>query len=137
MASIPPDLRRTVERFNSHAAHGEDPDFHKGERAYDRYYGDPRVRPNPCVAPIDKPPFYAVALYPGDVGTCGGLLTDEHARVMRDDGKPIPGLYATGNCTASVMGRTYPGAGASIGASFVFGWLAANHMSRKRVLNDR
>ena len=133
----PARLRRTVARFNSHAAQGKDPDFHKGERAYDRYYGDPRVRPNPCVAPIDKPPFYAVALYPGDVGTCGGLLTDEHARVMRDDGQPMPGLYATGNCTASVTGRTYPGAGASIGASFVFGWIAANHMSRKSVLNDR
>jgi 3-oxosteroid 1-dehydrogenase len=121
-------LSHTVERFNSFAVHGEDPDFHKGERAYDRYYGDPRVLPNPCVGPVDKPPFYAVALYPGDVGTCGGLSTDEHARVLRDDGQPIPGLYATGNCTASVMGRTYPGAGASIGASFVFGWIAAKHM---------
>lgn len=126
---IDPDgLKRTVEQFNSFAAQGKDPDFHKGERAYDRYYGDPRVQPNPCVAPLDKPPFYAVALYPGDVGTCGGLVTDQQARVMRDDGKPIPGLYATGNCTASVMGRTYPGAGASIAASFVFGWIAANHM---------
>ncbi|MGV0050627.1 FAD-binding protein [Mycobacterium colombiense] len=124
----PTGLVNTIERFNSHAAHGRDPDFHKGERAYDRYYGDPRVQPNPCVGPVDKPPFYAVALYPGDVGTCGGLVTDEHARVLRDDGQPIPGLYATGNCTASVMGRTYPGAGASIGASFVFGWIAANHM---------
>jgi 3-oxosteroid 1-dehydrogenase len=121
-------LTATVERFNSFAARGEDPDFHKGERAYDRYYGDPRVRPNPCVAPVDKPPFYAVALYPGDVGTCGGLLTDEHARVINEDGRPIPGLYATGNCTASVMGRTYPGAGASIGASFAFGWIAAQHI---------
>ena len=133
----PLGLRDTVERFNSYAAQGQDPEFHKGERAYDRYYGDPRVKPNPCVAPVDKPPFYAVALYPGDVGTCGGLVTDEQAQVMRDDGRPIPGLYATGNCTASVMGRTYPGAGASIGASFVFGWLAANHMSRKKVASDQ
>jgi 3-oxosteroid 1-dehydrogenase len=121
-------LVRTVERFNSFAAQGQDPDFHKGERAYDRYYGDARVRPNPCIAPIERPPFYAVALYPGDVGTCGGLLTDEKARVLNTDGNPMPGLYATGNCTASVMGRTYPGAGASIGASFVFGWIAAKHM---------
>jgi 3-oxosteroid 1-dehydrogenase len=121
-------LRRTVDRFNASAAHGKDPDFHKGERAYDRYYGDYRVRPNPCVAPVSKGPFYAVALYPGDVGTAGGLLTDEHARVLREGGEPIPGLYATGNCTASVMGRTYPGAGASIAASFVFGWLATHHM---------
>ncbi|MEU2021298.1 FAD-binding protein [Streptomyces sp. NPDC016469] len=121
-------LRRTADRFNTSAAHGKDPDFHKGERAYDRYYGDYRVRPNPCVAPVSKGPFYAVALYPGDVGTAGGLLTDEHARVLREGGEPIPGLYATGNCTASVMGRTYPGAGASIAASFIFGWLATHHM---------
>ncbi|MET7927015.1 FAD-binding protein [Streptomyces sp. NPDC005349] len=124
----PAGLRATTDRYNASAAHGKDPDFHKGERAYDRYYGDPRVSPNPCVAPVDKAPFYAVALYPGDVGTAGGLLTDEHARVMREDGEPIPGLYATGNCTASVMGRTYPGAGASIAASFIFGWLATHHM---------
>ncbi|TPG36459.1 FAD-binding protein [Mycobacterium hodleri] len=124
----PTSLRTTVENFNSNAVKGIDPDFHKGERAYDRYYGDPRQKPNPCLGPVDKPPFYAVAVYPGDVGTCGGLLTDEDARVQDTDGQVIPGLYATGNCTASVMGRTYPGAGASIGASFVFGWRAAQHM---------
>jgi 3-oxosteroid 1-dehydrogenase len=124
----PKGLAQTVQRFNTAAAHGVDPDFHKGERAYDRYYGDPRVKPNPCVAPVDKPPFYAVALYPGDVGTCGGLLTDENARVLDNGDRAIAGLYATGNCTASVMGRAYPGAGASIGASFAFGWIAANHM---------
>jgi 3-oxosteroid 1-dehydrogenase len=124
----PIGLTQTVERFNKTAVRGSDPDFHKGERAYDRYYGDPRVKPNPCVAPLDNPPFYAVALYPGDVGTCGGLLTDEHAGVLDETGHAIAGLYATGNCTASVMGRTYPGAGASIGASFIFGWIAANAM---------
>ncbi|SNQ52225.1 3-oxosteroid 1-dehydrogenase [Frankia canadensis] len=123
----PAGLEATVERFNRHAAEGRDPEFHKGERAYDRYYGDPRVQPNPCVGPVERAPFYAVALYPGDVGTCGGLLTDEHARVLSTDGAPIAGLYAAGNCTASVVGRTYPGAGASIGASFVFGWLGAHH----------
>lgn len=121
-------LTATINRFNAHAVEGHDPDFHKGERAYDRYYGDPRTAPNPCVAPVSKPPFYAVALFPGDVGTCGGLLTDEHARVLDRDGHTIDGLYATGNCTASVMGRSYPGAGASIGASYAFGWLAAQHM---------
>ncbi|HEX3287132.1 MAG TPA: FAD-binding protein, partial [Mycobacterium sp.] len=93
---------------------------------------DPRQKPNPCVGPVDKPPFYAIALYPGDVGTCGGLLTDEHARVVDRDGQVMPGLYAAGNCTASVMGRTYPGAGASIGASFIFGWIAAHHMTGNR-----
>jgi 3-oxosteroid 1-dehydrogenase len=128
----PQGLVATVERFNANAIHGNDPDFHKGDRAYDRYYADPRVKPNPCVAPVSKPPFYAVALYPGDVGTCGGLVTDEHARVLRQDGQIIGGLYAAGNCTASVMGRTYPGAGASIGASFTFGWIAAHHMMGNR-----
>jgi 3-oxosteroid 1-dehydrogenase len=121
-------LAETVARFNTHAANGIDPDFHKGDRMYDRYYADPRVKPNPCVAPVDKPPYYAVALYPGDVGTCGGLVTDERARVIDTSGRVMGGLYATGNCTASVMGRTYPGAGASIGASFAFGWIAAHDM---------
>ncbi|MEU7811645.1 FAD-binding protein [Pseudonocardia sp. NPDC049154] len=128
LCGIPPKrLRATVDRFNEHAARGEDPDFHKGERAYDRYYGDPRQRPNPCLGPVEKGPFSAFALYPGDVGTSGGLLTDEHARVLDEAGDPLPGLYATGNGTASVMGRHYPGAGASIGASFAFGWIAAHH----------
>jgi 3-oxosteroid 1-dehydrogenase len=132
----PGELDRTVKVYNESAAHGLDPDFHKGERAYDRYYGDPRNTPNPCVGPLDRPPFYAVALYPGDVGTCGGLLTDDRARVLDLDGRMIAGLYATGNCTASVMGRTYPGAGASIGAAFAFGWLAAQDMS-KAAVGDR
>lgn len=123
----PAHLRQTVDRYNRSAAHGQDPDFHKGERAYDRFYGDPTVKPNPCVGTIEKGPFYAVALYPGDVGTSGGLLTDEHARVVDQKGRPIEGLYATGNGTASVMGRHYPGAGASIGATFAFGWIAAQH----------
>jgi 3-oxosteroid 1-dehydrogenase len=124
-------LVRSVTRYNESAVDGKDPDFNKGERAHDRRFGDPRVKPNPCVAPVSKPPFYAIALYPGDVGTCGGLLTDELARVLDTSGKAIDGLYATGNCTASVVGRTYPGAGASIGASFTFGWIAAQHMSEK------
>lgn len=129
----PTALAETVARFNAHAAEGIDPDFHKGDRMYDRYYADPRVKPNPCVAPLDKPPYYAVALYPGDVGTCGGLVTDECARVIDTSGQVMDGLYATGNCTASVMGRTYPGAGASIGASFAFGWIAAHEMIRAGV----
>lgn len=123
----PARLRATTDRFNAGAVRGEDPDFHKGERAYDRYYGDPAVRPNPCLGPVEKGPFYAFALYPGDVGTSGGVLTDEHARVLREDGEPMSGLYATGNGTASLVGRHYPGAGASIGVSFAFGWIAARH----------
>ena len=85
------------------------------------------MKPNPNLGPIAHPPFYAVAMYPGDVGTAGGLVTDEYARVVREDGSVIEGLYGTGNTTASVMGRSYPGAGASIGASFTFGFVAAQH----------
>ncbi len=122
-------LRSTVHRFNGFADSGVDADFHRGESAYDRWQGDPRVKPNPNLGAIDRPSFYAVRLYPGDVGTCGGLMTDEYARVLRPDGSVIDGLYATGNSTASVMGRSYPGAGASIGASLTFGYIAARHAS--------
>lgn len=131
---IPADrLRQTVDRFNGFAASGVDEDFHRGESAYDRFAGDPTVKPNPNLGPIEKPPFYAVRLYPGDVGTCGGLMTDEFARVLRPDGSVIEGLYATGNSTASVMGRSYPGAGASIGASMTFGFIAARHATGANV----
>jgi 3-oxosteroid 1-dehydrogenase len=120
-------LKRTLARFNEFCVDGVDRDFGRGSRAFDRAHGDPTVKPNPNLGAIDKPPFYAVRMYPGDVGTAGGLVTDEHARVLRTDGSVIEGLYATGNCTASVVGRCYPGAGASIGASFVFGYIAAHH----------
>lgn len=120
-------LAKTLERFNGFCKTGVDSDFGRGSRAFDRCHGDPTVKPNPNLGAIEKPPFYAVRMYPGDVGTAGGVVTDEHARVLRDDGSVIPGLYATGNCTASVVGRCYPGAGASIGAAFTFGYIAAHH----------
>jgi succinate dehydrogenase/fumarate reductase flavoprotein subunit len=123
----PAGLTETVERFNGFAASGVDPDFHRGEGAHEKYQGDITHKPNACLGPIDKPPFYAVAMYPGDVGTSGGLLCDEFSRVLDDHGRPIPGLYAAGNCTASVMGRAYLGAGSSIGASFVFAYVGAKH----------
>jgi 3-oxosteroid 1-dehydrogenase len=123
----PSGLKAEIERFNGFARTGKDLDFHRGERGYDRWFGDPRVKPNPNLGAIEKPPFYAFEMIPGDVGTSGGIVTDEHARVLSADGSVIPGLYATGNSTASVMGRCYPGAGASIGASFVFAWIAAHH----------
>jgi 3-oxosteroid 1-dehydrogenase len=125
----PAGLKTTVARFNELVARGRDLDFKRGDRAYDRSWGDPTYKPNPCLGAIERPPFYAVALYPGDVGTFGGLMTDEHARVLRADGSPIEGLYATGNSTASVMADKYPGAGASIAASFIFGYRAARHAS--------
>ncbi len=123
----PVGLRETIERFNPNAREGIDPEFHKGDSAYNRYLGDPKWKPNNCLAPIETPPFYGAAIYPGDVGTCGGILTDEHARVQRADGGVIENLYATGNSTASVMGRHYLGAGSSIGNSSVFGYLGALH----------
>lgn len=120
-------LRRTVDRFNGFCVTGVDEDFNRGARAFDRHHGDPTVKPNPNLGTIERAPFYGVAIYPSDVGTAGGLVTDVHGRVLREDGDVIEGLYATGNSTASVMGRTYPGAGASIAASAVFGYLAAKH----------
>lgn len=118
-------LAATVERFNGFARAGVDGDFGRGNSAYDRYYGDPLVRPNPNLGPIEAGPFTAAELVVGDLGTKGGLVTDEHARVLDDAGRAIPGLYGSGNCTASVMGRTYPGAGATLGPAVVFGVLAA------------
>ncbi len=118
-------LVKTVTRFNEFAAAGRDEEFGRGDSAYDRYYGDPRVRPNPNLAPLARPPFYAVKIVPGDLGTKGGLRTDEHARVLREDGTPIPGLYAAGNASASVMGHSYAGAGATIGPAMTFGYIAA------------
>jgi 3-oxosteroid 1-dehydrogenase len=120
-----PLLAKTVARFNEFAASGRDEEFGRGDSVYDRYYGDPRNRPNPCLGPLLKPPFYAVRLVPGDLGTKGGLVTDERARVLRPDGSPIEGLYAAGNSSAAVMGRSYAGAGATIGPAMTFGYLAA------------
>jgi 3-oxosteroid 1-dehydrogenase len=129
MCGIDPDgLVETVEHFNEHARHGRDPEFGRGESAYNRSLGDPNRRiPNPCVGPIDEAPYYACEVLPGDIGTCGGLVTDEHARVLDQDGEPIAGLYATGNSTATVMGRHYLGPGASIANTMVFGYIAARH----------
>ena len=118
-------LDKTVARFGEFAQAGTDEDFHRGDSAYDRYYGDPRRRPNPNLAPLDRPPFYAARIVPGDLGTKGGLVTDERARVLRADGSPIPGLYAAGNASAAVMGHSYAGAGATIGPAMTFGYIAA------------
>ena len=118
-------LTATVERFNGFATTGVDEDFHRGESAYDKYYSDPTVKPNPSLGAIDQGPFYAVKIVPGDLGTKGGLVTDERARVLRADGSVIDGLYAAGNCSAAVMGNTYAGPGATIGPAMTFGYLAA------------
>jgi 3-oxosteroid 1-dehydrogenase len=121
----PGALSQTVERFNSGARSGRDPDFGRGGNVYDRYWGDARRRPNPCLAPMEKPPFYAVELHAGDLGTKGGLVTDPLARVLDTSGQPIAGLFATGNCSASMMGAGYPGAGATLAPAMTFGYVAA------------
>ena len=118
-----------VEGFNLHAVRGEDPEFGRGRGAFNAMHGDPGDKVNPCVGPLDKPPFYAAAIYPGDVGTCGGLVCNEFAQVLDEKDSPIPGLYAAGNITATVMRRTYPGPGASIANSMAFGWIAARHVA--------
>lgn len=118
-------LAATVARFNGFARSGVDEDFGRGKSAYDQFLGDPSTKPNPNLGAIEQAPFYAVRLYPGDVGTAGGLVTDERARVLREDGSPISGLYAAGNIAAPVVGRSYPGSGTSIGSAMVFGYIAA------------
>lgn len=118
-------LRATVDRFNTEARRGEDPDFGRGRTANDRYYSDPRVTPNPSLGPVETPPFYAVEVFPGDLGTKAGLVTDDEARVLRGDGAVIPGLFAAGNTASTVMGRSYPGAGATLAPAMVGGFVAA------------
>jgi 3-oxosteroid 1-dehydrogenase len=121
-------LVKTVARFNEFAAAGRDEDFGRGDSAYDRYYGDPRLA-NPNLAPLARPPFYAARIVPGDLGTKGGLCTDEYARVLRADGTPMEGLFAAGNASAAVMGHSYAGAGATIGPAMTFGYIAARTMA--------
>jgi 3-oxosteroid 1-dehydrogenase len=123
----PATLKATVDRFNDGARAGRDDDFKRGARAYDEWLGDHFHHPSNTLGTVEQAPFYAAEVVPGDVGTYGGVVTDVYARVLREDGTPIEGLYATGTSTASVMGRIYPGAGSSIGPSFVFGYVAAKH----------
>lgn len=120
----PASLSATIARFNEFAAKGEDPDFHRGAAAYDKMYGDYRHQPNPCLRPLTEGPFYAFPIYPGDIGTNGGLTTNAHAQVLDTAGKPIAGLFATGNTTASAMGESYPGAGVTLGPALTFGYVA-------------
>ncbi|MGN7479795.1 FAD-dependent oxidoreductase [Solibacillus silvestris] len=119
-------LRATIGRFNEFVDNGKDGDYKRGDSAYDNYYGDPAYK-NPNLGHINKPPYYAVKVFPGDLGTKGGIVADEHGQALRD-GKPIAGLYATGNCSASVMGKVYPGPGSTLGPTTVFGYISANHI---------
>jgi len=119
----PAGLESTVAKMNAYARSGEDPDYHRGESAYDRYYGDPRVTPNPCLGAVDKPPYYAMRVDPGDFGTQGGMVTNEHAQVMHEDGHVIDGLYAIGNCSAPTL-PCYPGPGSTLGPAMTFAYQA-------------
>jgi succinate dehydrogenase/fumarate reductase flavoprotein subunit len=121
-------LRETARRFNELAHKGHDDDFNRGDSVYDNYYGDPTL-PNPNLYPLGDPPYYAFRIVLGDLGTSGGLRTDEYARVLRPDDTVVPGLYAVGNTSAAVMGRSYAGAGATIGPAMTFGFVAANHIA--------
>jgi 3-oxosteroid 1-dehydrogenase len=125
-------LTSTVDRFNGFARAGKDEDFGRGDSHYDGYYGDPTNKPNPCLAPLEVGPYYAVKIVPGDLGTKGGLRTDTRARVLREDGTPIDGLYAAGNASAAVMGHTYAGPGATIGPAMTFGYLAALDIAARK-----
>jgi 3-oxosteroid 1-dehydrogenase len=122
-------LERTVQTFNAHARRGEDPDFQRGAANYDRYYGSQHEYPNPCLGPLEVAPFYGVAIYPGELGTKGGIAVDEHARAVRADGSVIDGLYAIGNCASPVSGSTYPASGATLAPAMVFGYVAGTHVA--------
>jgi 3-oxosteroid 1-dehydrogenase len=128
-SSVGPSRRRSRSSPNF-CQSGVDEDYERGNSAYNRFYADPTKKPNPCLGTIAEPPFWAAPLYPGDVGTCGGAIVDEHAQVMRSDGSVIGGLYAAGNCAASLCGPHYVGTGQSIGAASVFGFIAANTAAR-------
>jgi hypothetical protein len=120
----PQALKTTVERYNEYAERGEDPMFGRGSNIYQRHLGDAEQRPNPCLAPINEAPFYAIAVRPADLGMSAGIVTDTQARVVRSDGSAIDGLYACGNDMASVMEGAYPGPGITLGPALTFGWLA-------------
>jgi len=125
-------LETTVAGYNGDARQGVDREFGRGGDVYQRHFGDPEVRPNPCVAPIERPPFFAVTVYPADLGTASGLTTNARAQVVDGNGAPVPGLYACGNDMSSIMRGAYPGPGITLGPALTFGYLAALHAAGNR-----
>jgi succinate dehydrogenase/fumarate reductase flavoprotein subunit len=123
-------LQATVSAYNADIASGEDHQFGKGSTAYNRFNGDPEYLPNPCLAPIETGPFYAVEVVTGDLGTFAGLKINGDAQVLDDAGQPIEGLYAVGNDAASIMGGNYPGGGITLGPALTFGYIAARHLAQ-------
>ena len=122
-------LEETVADYNRTAVHGEDPAFHRGSTSFNRYLADPEHKPNPCVGPILKGPFYACKIIMGDLGTFDGLTTTVDGQVIDRGGSPIPGLYAVGNDRASIMGGNYPGAGITLGPAMTFGYITGRHLA--------
>ncbi len=120
----PAALKTTIENYNHHAAYGEDPAFRRGSTAYNRSQGDKEISPNPNIAPLLKPPFYAVKILPGSFGTFAGIKTDAQARVLREDNTAISSLYAVGSDMASIMGGYYPAGGINLGPAMTFGYIA-------------
>jgi hypothetical protein len=130
---IPPDaFQATIDRWNLLAAKGDDPDFGRGHSAHDTWWGDPEFTGAAAatLGPIDTPPYYAVEVHSGALGTKGGPRTDTNGQVLDVDNQPIPGLYAAGNVMSSVMGMTYGGAGGTLGPAMVFGYLSGRHAAR-------
>ncbi|MGB3488576.1 MAG: FAD-dependent oxidoreductase [Xanthobacteraceae bacterium] len=123
------NFEASVAEFNAEAVGGTDSRFGKGTRAYNRYQGDALHGPNPCIAPVEHGPFYAIKMVIGDLGTYAGIRTDENARALDASGQPIPGLYAAGNDMASIMGGNYPGAGITLGPALTFGYIAGRHLA--------
>nr|WP_315203410.1 FAD-dependent oxidoreductase [uncultured Albidiferax sp.] len=125
----PAGLEQTVRHYNTGAVRGEDPAFHRGSTSFNRYLADPEHRPNPCVAPVQTGPFYALKVVMGDLGTFDGIQTSVVGEVLKRDGTSIDGLYAVGNDRASVMGGNYPGAGITHGPNMTFGFITGNHIA--------
>jgi succinate dehydrogenase/fumarate reductase flavoprotein subunit len=124
-----PALAAAVAGMNEAARSGTDAAFGKGSSEYNRYLGDPNHKPNPCLGPIETGPFYAVKVWPGDIGTATGLTCDPQARVLGRDERPVPGLYATGNDMNSIMAGAYPGAGITLGPALTFGFIAGRALA--------
>jgi 3-oxosteroid 1-dehydrogenase len=124
-------LRQTIGNMNQYAIKGVDPEFDRGGSDYDRMFGDPTCTPNPCLGPIEKAPFYAVPINNGDLGTKGGLKADARGRVVDENGRPIPGLYAAGNNAGNPFGNRYPGAGGTIGPATVFAYAALEDVAAR------
>jgi hypothetical protein len=132
----PEGLKDSLARMSSYGKTGVDTDFARGTTVYERANGDPSHGPNPSLGPLDTPPFYAIRLWPGDIGSATGLVGDEYGRLLRRDGSVIEGLSACGNDLQSIMGGAYPGPGITIGPAIVFGALSGRHSARRKAASD-